>query len=404
MSSPARILDVSFSPLVRDARVLRQLSVVADYGELTTLGYGPATAYSDHHLEIPAQAPPLPQTPAGVVNLVLHRHRAADVQAPAARAALSLLQGRTFDAIIVNDARALPLALTVAETSADAPVWVDLHEWAPEERTNLTSWRLLVAPWIDHICRHDLPRVAAATTVGERIAELYADRYGVRPRLMRNAAPYADLAPTPVASRGPIRLVHSGGAVPGRALDTMIEATVAAGEAFTLDLYLVPAADGGRYLGELRELAGPNSTVTFHDPVPPADLPATLNPYDVGIFWIPPYNQNARLTLPNKLFDYVQARLAVAVGPTVEMQDIVETHGLGVVSDGFELTQIVDSLGTLTPQRVAAFKAASHAAAHSLSFEAEARVARDILEGPLGLTRDVDDHRGDAPATGGDPA
>lgn len=399
MGSRARILDLSFSPLARDARVLRQLSVVAEYGDVTTLGYGPATPYSDVHLEIPASAKSLPQTPAGVANLAAHRHRAADLQAPGARAALALLDGRTFDAIVANDARALPLALAISRRSGDAPVWIDLHEWAPEERTNLTSWRLLVRPWIDHICRHDLPRAAAATTVAGRIAELYAERYGVRPRLMRNAAPFEDLEPSPVAPDGPIRLVHSGGAVPGRALETMIDATLAAGDGFTLDLYLVPGGDGGRYLRELRERARGSRAVVFHAPVPPADLPATLNPYDVGVFWIPPYNENARLTLPNKLFDFVQARLAVAVGPTVEMADVVDAHGLGVVAQGFEVGQIVASLRTLTPERVSAFKQAAHAAAHDLSFDAEAQVARDILEGPLGLTREARPAHGqDAPA------
>ena len=387
MAPRARILDLSFSELQRDARVLRQLSVVADYGELTTLGYGPATPYSDHHLRVPSEAPSLPQTPAGVANLALHRHRAADLQAPAAQAALRLTAGQRFDAVVANDARALPVALEIAH---GAPVWIDLHEWAPEERTNLTSWRLLVAPWIDHICRHDLPRAAASTTVGTRIAELYADRYGVRPRLMRNAARYADLSPAPTAPDGPIRLVHSGGAVPGRALEATIDAAAAAGNGFTLDLYLVPAADGGRYLRELRARASGSPRIRLHDPVPPDDLPATLNRFDVGVFWIPPYNRNAELTLPNKLFDFVQARLAVAVGPTVEMADVVRDHGLGVISEGFEVPQIVRSLRTLTPERVDAFKAASDSAARSLSFESEAKVARDILEGPLGLAREDD--------------
>jgi glycosyltransferase involved in cell wall biosynthesis len=382
MGSRARILDLSFSQLRRDARVLRQLSIVAGYGAVTTLGYGPATPYSDEHLEIPAGAPSLPQTPAGVANLALHRHRAADLQAPGVRAALSALRGRSFDAVVANDARSLPLALAVAD---GAPVWADLHEWAPEERTQVRSWRLLVAPWIDHVCRDGLPRVAASTTVGARIAELYAERYGIRPRVMRNAAPFADLSPSPVAPDGPIRLAHSGGAVPGRALETIIDATLAAGGRFTLDLYLVPAGDGGRYLRALRRRAAGSPAITFHDPVPPADLPAALNAYDVGVYWIPPYSTNARLALPNKLFDFVQARLALAVGPAVEMAEVVDAHGLGVVSSGFELPQIVESLRTLTPERVATFKAASHAAARGLSFESEARVARDILEGPLGL-------------------
>ena len=381
MPRPARILDISFSPLSRDARVLRQLSVVAQHGEVTTLGYGPATPFSTHHLEIPASALSLPQTIPGVANLALHRHEAADLQAPATQAALARVGEQRFDAIIANDARALPLAMALSHGS---PVWVDLHEWAPEERTHVTSWRLLVAPWIDHICRTYLPRVAAATTVASRIADLYDQRYGVRPRLMRNAAPLAHLSPTPVTDRDPVRLAHSGAAVPGRALETTIDAVLEAGEGFTLDLYLIPAADGGRYLRELTSRAQGSSRITLHDPVAPGDLPATLNAYDVGVFWIPPVTTNARLTLPNKFFDFVQARLAVAVGPSVEMTDIVAAHDLGVVSQGFTVSQIVDSLHSLTPSTVRRYKEAAHVAAPELSFEHEALTAHAILEDLLG--------------------
>lgn len=37
-----RILCVSFSPIHADSRVLRQLEVLREHGEVTTVGYGPA--------------------------------------------------------------------------------------------------------------------------------------------------------------------------------------------------------------------------------------------------------------------------------------------------------------------------------------------------------------------------
>src|SRR5690606_36972605 len=121
-------------------------------------------------------------------------------------------------------------------------------------------------------------------------------------------------------------LVHSGGAVPGRNLEAMIDVAVALGPGYSLDLYLMPAGDRGRYLATLRERAAAHPGITFHAPVTPAELPATLNRYDIGVFWIPPFNTNARYTLPNKLFDYVQGRLAIAVGPTEEMARVVTEH------------------------------------------------------------------------------
>ncbi|RAX22895.1 MULTISPECIES: glycosyltransferase [unclassified Actinomyces] len=370
------ILVISFSPIARDARVLREISALAEIGQVTSVGYGPTPPHVTNHLQIPDSAPSLPQTPSGVLKLATRRLRSAETAAPAARAAIRLLGDARFDMVVANDARAIPTAFAVAH---GAPIWADMHEWAPEERTHVTSWRLLVAPLMDHICRTYLPRCAAVTTVGAEIADLYQQHYGVSPRLVRNAAPYADLSPSPMSSDGSLRLVHSGGAVAGRNIEAMIDAVKQLGDRFTLDLYLVPGGDNGAYLSALKKRASGCDRVIFHEPVTPNELPATLNQYDVGVYWIPPFNTNARLALPNKIFDFIQARLAVAVGPAVEMARVVDSYGIGVISGGNDLSDIVATLSTLTPDAVSRYKQATDLAAQELSFEHEKQVVHTIV-------------------------
>ncbi|MEV7620312.1 hypothetical protein AB0N59_09230 [Microbacterium sp. NPDC089321] len=370
-----RILCISLSPIRRDARVLRQISILRQLGDVVTVGYDEQPDGVVEHIRVPDDRLSLPQTVGGVLNLGLRRFDAVELAAPGVSYALDKLRGREFDLVVANDARVLGLAFAVA---GDAPVWADMHEWAPEERTHVLSWRLLVAPFMIHLCRKYLPRAAAVTTVGGEIAKLYARDFGVTPHVMRNAAPFADLSPSEV-DPDRIRLVHSGGAVHGRNLEAMIDAVRMLDDRFTLDLYLVPAADGGRYLKSLRDRAGDDTRIVFHDPVPPAMLPVTLNAYDVGVFWIPPVHTNARLTLPNKLFDYVQGRLALAIGPTVEMERVVREHGLGVISDDFDVRGCADSLRSLTADQIREFKRASDASAERLSFEHEASAALAML-------------------------
>lgn len=370
-----RILCISLSPIRRDARVLRQIEVLRELGDVVTVGYGEAPDGVVEHIRVPDGLTSLPQTVSGVLRLALRRFTAAELTAPGVAFALERLRERDFELVVANDARVLGLAFAVA---GDAPVWADMHEWAPEERTHVLSWRLLVAPFMVHLCRKYLPRAAAVTTVGDEIAQLYEREFGVRPQVMRNAAPFADLEPTEILP-GRIRLVHSGGAVHGRSLETMIDAIKLLDDRFSLDLYLVPAADGGKYLRSLRERAEGHAHITFHEPVLPAALPVTLNAYDVGVFWIPPVHTNARLTLPNKLFDFVQARLALAIGPTIEMKRLVDEHDLGVVSTGFDAHACADSLRALTVDQIMHFKRASAASAWSLSFEHERTAALAML-------------------------
>lgn len=374
MTEPSLLL-ISLSPITRDSRVLRQLSVVAEFGHVTTVGYGPRPEGSDEHIEVPEELKTLPQTTTGVARLALRRLRSAELAAPAIRWVLQALEGRRFDAVIANEARILALADHVAH---GAPIWADMHEWAPEERTHILSWRLLVAPLMDHLCREYLPRCAAVTAVGGRIAELYEERYGVPTQLMRNSSRRQDLTPSEV-HEDQVRLVHSGSAVLGRNLELMIDAVAALPERFTLDLFLVPANDGGAYMRTLRERAGSSSRVRFHDPVPPTELPRVLNEFDLGVFWIEPFNTNARLTLPNKLFDFVQGRLGVAVGPSEEMAPVVREHELGPIAEGFALEQCIASLEDITAEQLRIWKANAEIASVPLSFETDAEVARDIM-------------------------
>jgi len=374
-----RILCISLSNICSDARVLRQISVLAEFGDVTTIGYGPQPQLAAHHIRVPDELKTLPQTPMGVLNLALKRMRASELAAPAIRFALTALAGERFDLVVANEARMLALADRVAR---GAPIWADMHEWAPEERTHILSWRLLVAPLMTYLCRTYLPKAFATTTVCGSIADLYQERFGVDAAVMRNSSPLVPLQPSPMVPDS-IRLVHSGGAIHGRNLEATIDVVKALDERFTLDFYLMPGGDGGAYLNSLVERAAGCARIRFNAPVAPHELPATLNQYDIGVFWIPPTHTNARLTLPNKFFDYVQARLAIAVGPTIEMQRLVNEYDLGVVSEDYSVEACLASLKNLTPNAIAGFKEQSDRAAHTLNFEADANVARDIIRRAL---------------------
>jgi hypothetical protein len=377
--SARRILCVSFSPIHQDSRVRRQLAILREFGEVTTIGYGPAPEGVVRHVELPESAPSLPQTPSGVAQLTLRAHRRVQLRSPGEREALSRLgASERFDLVVANDARALPLAFAVAD---GAPIWADLHEWAPEENSTSVPWRLLVKPYMDALCAEYLPRVQAATTVSESIAALYLERYGVLPEVVRNAGPLRDLTPS-TPQPGRVRLVHSGIAVSNRNVESLIDAVVELDERFTLDLYLV---DTGHHVAALRTRAGDDPRIRFHDPVPPDTLPATLNAYDVGVFLLPPRTINYRNMLPNKFFDFVQARLGIVFGPAIETDRVIAEHGLGAVTAGWSADDLVATLRDLDDDDVAGFKRAADAAAPLLSNEVDLETQRSILRRLLGV-------------------
>jgi len=359
-----RILCVSFSPIHADARVLRQIEVLREHGDVTTVGYGPAPEGVAHHIEVPEDAASLPQTPLGVARLALRRHKAVELKSPGEKAVRDEVAGSGhYDLVVANDARALPLAF-----SADgAKVFADMHEWAPEERSTVFVWRVLVGPYMEYLCRTYLPRTAAVTSVSSGLAGLYTERYGVETEIVRNAADFrADLAPSPV-DPDRIRLVHSGTADVERNIVELIEATDRLGERFSLDLYLLEVPGG--HLDVIRTKAAANPRVTVHDPVPPETLPTVLNQYDLGVFLYPLKTLSHLYHLPNKFFDFVQARLGLVFSPAPEIDAHIGKYGLGIITADTTADALVDALRDITASDVEGFKAASDRSAPELSSE-----------------------------------
>lgn len=298
----------------------------------------------------------------GVVKLALHLHNAVELTAPGEKAVLKeAVSSGPYDLVVANDARAFPLAFAAAGT---APVLADMHEWAPEERATVLVWRVLVGPYMKHLCKKYLPRAASVISVSKGLAGLYTERYGVATEIVRNAADLRDLKPTPVKP-DVIRLVHSGTADAERNIVELIDAVEALGARFTLDLYLLEVPGG--HLNVIRKKAATTPGVTVHDPVPPETLPTVLNQYDLGVFLYPLKTLSHLYHLPNKFFDFVQARLGLVFSPAPEIDAHVAEYGLGIITADTTAEALVDALRNITADDVTGYKEAAHRSAEALS-------------------------------------
>jgi glycosyltransferase involved in cell wall biosynthesis len=358
------ILILSFSPIASDPRVMRQIRLLESRAALTVAGFAPAPDASIEFLPLPAEASPLPRKAVRAVQLLFGWSDAYYWSRPEAEDAFEGLAGRRFDVVIANDIATLPLALRLADGS---PVLIDAHEFSPREFEDRLWWRLLFGRYYDDLCRRYLARTAAMTTVCRGIADEYARSYGVAPVVIENAPSAQKLGPSPLDGRR-VRMIHHGAAIRSRRLEAMIEVVDALDERFTLDFMLVPNEPA--YLRELRERAAANPRIRFIAPVGMPEICQSLNRYDLGLFLLPPVNFNYRYALPNKFFEFVQARLAVAVGPSPEMARLVREHALGIVAPSFEPSELAAMLTAMTEDELTGYKLAAERAATMLSFEA----------------------------------
>lgn len=342
--------------------------------EVVAAGYGPPAHDGVPFVDLSTPPRSLVGRVLGLARRLARDYEAVYWKHPANQAVLSRLRGVEADAAIANDARALPLAVALG-----LPVVFDAHEYAPDELGEELWWRLATRPLVRWQCREYIPRVAAMMTVSEGIAEAYERSYGVRPTVIPNSAPYADLRPTEV--QRPIRILHHGLAQRGRGLDEMVRMADLLDDRFTLDFVLVDASRG--YRRALQRHAAHNPRISFPPPVPMREIVQMANGYDVGLFLLPPNNLNRRSALPNKFFECIQGRLAIAIGPSPEMARLVRQYRCGVVAADFTPEALAAELNRLDAAQIAAFKRASHAAAAELTAERDAASLLSLVEGAL---------------------
>lgn len=376
----ARVLVISFSDLSSDPRVDRQIAALLPEHEVTAAGLAPPAHDGVRFVDIATPSIGLVQGGIGVSRLLARRFAQAYWRHPKNGEVLRRLRGIAADVVLVNEVAALPIGLSLG-----APVVVDAHEYSPEEFAERWWWRVLLAPFSRWQCRTFLPEAAAMTTVSEGIAEAYRSEFGISSTVVMNAPPYADLRPAPVGD--PIRILHHGGALPGRGLEEMVLLADLLDERFTLDFVLVEVPSAPGFREKLMAQAKGNPRVRFPPPVPMRELVALANLYDIGLFLLPPNNLSHRYALPNKFFEFIQGRLAVAIGPSPEMASLVRDYGCGVVASSFEPESLAAELNALDAAAISRFKHGSHRAAAELCAGRNAALILESVERAVGGRR-----------------
>lgn len=369
-----KILIISFSVIHSDPRVMRQIRLLENRYRVSVAGFGQKPDAAVEFIDLTRPLTSLSTKVWWGVKLLLGFFESYYWNRVEVRSAQDKINGQRFDLVVANDISALPLALRLA---AGQPVLMDAHEYSPREFDDKWMWRVLFGRYHHDLCRRYLPKAAGMVTVCQGIADEYARNYGVAPAVVHNAPLDQKLTPSPV-QRGLVRLVHHGAAIRSRHLETMIDVMTHLDGRFSLDFMLVES--DAAYMRDLKRRADCDRRIRFIPPVPMSDICQTLNRYDLGIYLLSPVNFNHEHALPNKFFEFIQARLAVAIGPSPEMARIVRAYGLGVVANSFDPKALADSIAKISEDDLVCYKAAANVAAGELNYETGGRLLLQIVE------------------------
>lgn len=380
---------ISLSVIADDPRVRRQIRALTGAGwKVVSIGYGAAPAGETHwrHAavrELPHDAQPLKRA-ARVLGLLVvrgwkglglriwraqSRHRAL-------MAAVATIEKAGL--VIANDYTALPAGLDLAQRTGAGLIY-DTHEYAAGERDEDARWRLLYPPYIRDIERLAIAAGAEVTTVSEGIAKRIARNYAIPlPTVVRNLPSYRSV---PFRATSEMPLVHYHGAVvPGRGLETLIDSVALWHPRFSLRLRGPALADYRQSLEQRAQERDVAARIVFEPAAPASELVERAADADIGIHVLPGFSHQNSYALPNKLFEYLMAGLAVIVTDLPEMRRVVTEEGVGSLVSGDTAEAIAAAVNALTIAAVTRYRAAALASARRLCWEQEQARFLEVCE------------------------
>jgi glycosyltransferase involved in cell wall biosynthesis len=245
---------------------------------------------------------------------------------------------------VSNDLDTLP-ACWLASKIRGLPLVYDSHEYFTEV-PELIGRKFVRNFWLK-IEKNLVPGLKYAYTVSEPIAEEYRKAYNVNFHVIRNL-PYRSQHPVrhpDLLQSDPIpAIIYQGSLNPGRGLESAILAMK------HLEKYRFQIFGDGPFRGNLEKLVRDNNLtdrILFMGRIPFSELQSYTGQASLGISLEENLGKNYYYSLPNKLFDYIQARIPVLVSGLPEMRKIVEEYNVGVVTDSHEpvtLARIIEQM------------------------------------------------------------
>ena len=294
------------------------------------------------------------------------------------RALARLAAQRRADVWLASDLYSLP-ALARAASAGGALIYDSRELYAALDSS---EGRPHVAAVWAAVERRHVRRADAVLTVGDGIADRLADRYGIaRPTVLYNA-------PDPVANPehaalrralalpddGRMLVLYQGLFRPGRGLPALVEASRR-----VEDVRLVLIGEGAQE-PEIRERGNEfGDRLVVHPFVPPDRLAALTPGADLGACLIEPRTESLRLSLPNKLFEYLAAGVPVLASPLPEIARVA--RDVGVLADPGDPAAVAAALrAALDPTRRAGWRVNTSRALAPHTWSHGRRAFLDLLD------------------------
>lgn len=281
--------------------------------------------------------------------------------------------------LVANDLDTLPANLLVSRIRKASLIF-DSHEYFTGSAELVDrKWVRGIWKWIERFC---LPRLNNCYTVNQSIAELYREEYGLEFKVVRNLArkyTVMNVSRTELdlPENKSILILQGSGININRGAEEAIESMAYLDDVLLL---IIGGGDVYRYLKQLAVDLKLEERVRFVDRQPYSVLMKYTAAANLGLSLDKPVGLNYTFSLPNKLFDYIQARIPVLGSNLVEVSKVIHEYKIGDTIENHDPAHIADKImGMLSdPVRIKKWKTNLERAADELSWEGEEPVLFEI--------------------------
>lgn len=231
------------------------------------------------------------------------------------------------DVLFSNDLDTLLPNYLVAKLQGKELIF-DSHELF-SEIPELENRKLVKSFWLG-IERRILPKLKKVMTVSNSIKKHYEDLYSIKVSVVRNLPTTKNVQTKKFSfsTKGKKVLLYQGSVNVGRGLELMIDAVQ------LLENYILVIIGTGDIIDDLEQKVlseGLENKVKFTGKILPKDLKYLTPNASIGLSLEEDLGLNYRYSLPNKIFDYIQAEVPVIVSNLPDMKQLVTQSKVGEI-------------------------------------------------------------------------